>query len=336
MSDQPGGEQPTDDPFEGWVLDDEFVKGAFRTEHSAEERIERMQRIDADLRRKPDDVSTGSRRRRRRLPRWWWAVALLVALVVAVEVRDRRAGSPASSPSQAEDVFRMGGRVTSFPPPPVDLSPEPLGTPRTAPSEGGPFAFLNVQPSSDEPVAFDPCRPVTLVVDDRSAPNGSDGLLQEALDEVSTATGLRFVVEGETTEPASSSRRPVQVDRYGDRWAPVLVTWAYPDDFASLEGDVAGVGGGQAISRGDSPSVYVTGMVVLDAPGSAEMLDREDGRDQVRAILMHELGHLVGLDHVDDPSQLMSPVNSGDVVTFQSGDLAGLALLGAGNCVPEL
>jgi len=46
------------------------------------------------------------------------------------------------------------------------------------------------------------------------------------------------------------------------------------------------------------------------------------------------LGHLVGLDHVDDPTQLMHVVSP--VFDLGPGDRAGLARLGAGPCVPAL
>ncbi|MET3351312.1 UNVERIFIED_ORG: putative Zn-dependent protease [Arthrobacter sp. UYEF1] len=57
------------------------------------------------------------------------------------------------------------------------------------------------------------------------------------------------------------------------------------------------------------------------------------GLDHIRAILMQELGHVLGLDHVDDPTQLMYG-NSGQF-DFGDGDRAGLALLGTGECVPR-
>jgi hypothetical protein len=43
----------------------------------------------------------------------------------------------------------------------------------------------------------------------------------------------------------------------------------------------------------------------------------------------------VGLNHVDDPKQLMNPEGT-DVTGFADGDRAGLELLGRGPCVPQL
>ena len=59
------------------------------------------------------------------------------------------------------------------------------------------------------------------------------------------------------------------------------------------------------------------------------------GWEVARAIILHELGHLIGLDHVDDNDQLMYP-RAGDVLDFADGDLTGLSVLGAGACVPGL
>lgn len=52
--------------------------------------------------------------------------------------------------------------------------------------------------------------------------------------------------------------------------------------------------------------------------------------------MLHELGHLVGLDHVNDPTQLMYPETSGEMTDFAAGDLTGLAELGRGACFPDL
>ena len=80
----------------------------------------------------------------------------------------------------------------------------------------------------------------------------------------------------------------------------------------------------------------MTGSVTLDAPGIAELLATPNGANSAYGVITHELGHVVGLDHVDDPSQLMNPRASAAVSTLQQGDLAGLAELGTGACAPHV
>ncbi|MEO6987675.1 MAG: matrixin family metalloprotease [Aquihabitans sp.] len=339
---------PAEDPFEGWVLDDNFVKGAFRTEHSAEEHVERMQRIDADLRRMPDDGPgqtgrTGSgggrfRRLRRRVPGWVLIAVLLVIAVVAVEVYQRRSEpSPeVTSASTMPDVLVFDGQVTDWPSVPADVSPVPLGTPPAPPSGSGSHAFLQTQPGSGEPVAYDPCRPVQVVVNDLAAPAGTEGLIAQAVADVAAATGLQFEIEGVTTETLSLPRPLVQKARYGDRWAPVLITWTDPSRVAALEGNTVGVGGSQPVSATGDQLVYVSGLVALDAPDLTEILDRPQGSEVVLSVIAHELGHLVGLDHVDDPGEIMQPEGHPSVTTFGPGDRTGLARLGDGACFPDL
>ena len=50
-----------------------------------------------------------------------------------------------------------------------------------------------------------------------------------------------------------------------------------------------------------------------------------------QAIVDHEFGHVVGLDHVHDPRELMNEDNVG-LTTYGPGDREGLARLGAIDC----
>ena len=83
-------------------------------------------------------------------------------------------------------------------------------------------------------------------------------------------------------------------------------------------------------------AVYLTGTVWLDGPDLTDIASRPDGAAEARAVIQHELGHLVGLDHVDDPTQIMNPTDNPDVTDFAAGDLHGLAELGRGRCFPEI
>ncbi len=226
-----------------------------------------------------------------------------------------------------------GGPAGDRPTPGREAAPAPLGRPGAAPGTGS-HAFTEHQADGVTPVAYDPCRPVHYVVAAEGAPPDADRLVAEAVARVSAATGLQFVADGTTDETWSDHRPAYQPDRYGDRWAPVLVSWATPEQVPALDGPVAGLGGSRAHSAG-GPWVYVTGAVTLDADWTSGTLPTPWGRDAVRAVLVHELGHVLGLDHVDDPGELMSPTNEGRV-DLGPGDLTGLARLGRGVCEPGL
>ncbi|MGY2129426.1 matrixin family metalloprotease [Blastococcus sp. SYSU DS0617] len=277
----------------------------------------------------PGGTAPAPRRRRRRLARLrrWLTAAVVLAAVVAGALLLDRAGLPGSR------VAPLAGNA-GFPSPGGDAAGEPLGVPLDAPAVGGTHAFVALQPGSGRPVAYDPCRPIRYVVRPDDAPPGTEGLLEEAFSRVSAITGLQFVEEGPTDEQPSSDREPFQPDRYGDRWAPVLVSWQTERDDPELV-TAAGRAGSAWVSRPGGPRVYVTGSVTLDAADFAEILGYPGGYDIARAIVLHELGHLVGLGHIDDPSQLMYP-ETGTALDFASGDLTGLAQLGRGECVPEL
>lgn len=220
------------------------------------------------------------------------------------------------------------------PPPGVEAASAPLGVP---PGTTGSTAY--VLPESPDPaqdfIAYDPCRPIHYVVRPDSALPGGDQLIREAVTAVSAASGLRFVEDGPTSEAPSKERKAYQPDLYGRKWAPVLITWSTPEESPDLAGNVAGTGGSSSIQRQGSPYVYVSGQITLDAPDLAETLALPDGPALVRATIMHELGHVVGLGHVNDSTQLMHAENSGQL-QFGAGDRAGLALLGTGACVPQV
>jgi hypothetical protein len=225
--------------------------------------------------------------------------------------------------------------MPGWPTPGFEQAEAPLGSPVTAPGPGGAHAFRQLQDDGVRPVAYDPCRPIHYVVRPDNAPPAGAAMLAEAFARVTAVTGLQFVHDGETEEVVMPARAPFQPDRYGDRWAPVLVSWQTEAENPGLAGDIAGRGGSLAVTPPGGPSVYVTGEVTLDATAFADMLADGSGAAAARAIVLHEIGHLVGLQHVPDPTQLMHERNTG-VVDFASGDLAGLAALGQGECVSSV
>ncbi len=238
----------------------------------------------------------------------------LVALALAVGAL----GAGAVTAAQA-------GSTPSGPPVPADAARAPLGAPAGAPAGEGGFAFL-LSGDDGRPLRFDPCRPVHWVVRPDGAPPDGTQLLRRAFAELSVRTGLQFVEDGPTDEAPREDRPSWQPERYGDRWAPVLIAWSSASADPRLAAGVAAYAG--PTSADDGGPRLVTGQVVLDVD------DLAYPAGQVRPFawfaLLHELGHLVGLGHVEDPRQLMHP--EGQIAALGDGDLRGLAAAGSGPC----
>ncbi len=223
----------------------------------------------------------------------------------------------------------------------VEIDGRTVAVPRPAESDGrilpavpvtttGSHAFLHTH-ADGTPVGYDPCRPVEYVVRPDNAPDVGPQLLAEAVDVVSAASGIQLVPVGATDE-APSVDRPLIQERYGPGWAPVLVAWSDEEEVPELAGQVAGVGGSAAVPGADGEGSWLAaGRLVLDAPDITRMLERPDGYERARAIVVHELAHVLGLDHVSDRDELMHPVTSSRT-DLGPGDLEGLALVGQVAC----
>lgn len=213
----------------------------------------------------------------------------------------------------------------------------PLGTPPAVATPSDAYRFLYTQKDGVTPVAFDPCRAVHYVVRPDGAPAGGAELIAAAVARVSAATGLQFVDDGATTEAPSRTRKGMDRDRYGDRWAPVLFAWETADENPDIAADVIGEASPVPVGIGtDGHLTLVTGQVDLDAAQLGGLLTTPEGQAMAHATVIHELGHLVGLGHVNDATQVMYPQAVPGVTDYGAGDLAGLARLGAGACAPEL
>ncbi len=189
---------------------------------------------------------------------------------------------------------------------------------QTAP-DAGTKKFIMLQSDHQTPVTFDPCVPIDVEINYWNAPENGRALIEEAITEVESLTGLKFKVLGETD-------REVEFDRIFSGKQPVLISWTDRWQVPDLKGDVLGVAGAQPAVYEDW-YWYISGQVALDGKDLKGMPD-----EMARSVIMHELGHLVGLDHVDSEEELMYPMAIGRT-SFGSGDRSGLAELGAGKCI---
>ena len=119
-------------------------------------------------------------------------------------------------------------------------------------------------------------------------------------------------------------------------YPPVLLGWADAGSSDLLAGQPKAVLGMTrtawfGVQRPDGSKVAAIRSAVV-------ALDRTDalplrGSTSWKALVLHELGHVMGLAHVEDRSQLMASVLPASA-DLQAGDLAGLSRVGSGaGCV---
>jgi hypothetical protein len=222
--------------------------------------------------------------------------------------------------------------------PPTDVPRVPSGvTVEAGPgSPQGPADAWTLWETGRPGVAFrwDPCTVVRYRTHLDGAPAAMTGNVTEAVHRLASATGLRFVDMGATSYSGTFAD-PDQHSWPND--IDLLITVADEADAPGLAGNTVGYAditpGGWTTTdaRIDRAEVVLERQFVATAPtgfgttqaGSAELL-------------LHELGHAVGLGHTSVAGQVMFPtLGSGQPPQYQNGDLNGLARVGAaGGCLP--
>lgn len=196
------------------------------------------------------------------------------------------------------------------------------------------------------PARWNPCTPIRYRVNLEGAPRGAASDVDRALAQVASAGGLRFVKAGTTTVVPGSQGRDVLDDYPAD--TQLVVAFARPADprkarrsaYLSRGSDVVGVGGAfyeldPITAAGSSWHRIVQGYVVLDRtkklPTGSGAGNRTGLLGTWGQVLMHELGHVVGLDHptLSDPTQIMYPATTSKPAVWGAGDLVGLHRVGS-------
>ena len=196
------------------------------------------------------------------------------------------------------------------------------------------YRFLSLVNGSRFIARWDPCSTVGYRVNLDRADPGALGDVQEAVRRVAGATGLRFAYRG-TTSIVPGSGANLGPAYPAD--TQVVIAWARPgvsELLPRLGSRPLAMGGTQWTSgfvdpRGGRWAKAGNGFVVLDSTQHPPAGFGPAGYSPRGKLLMHELGHVVGLAHVSDPGQVMYPVITTSAAGWGSGDRAGLRVLGA-------
>ncbi len=187
------------------------------------------------------------------------------------------------------------------------------------------YSFLETV--EGQPVTYSSCLLIRVAVYPAGGPPNAEQLVREAVARMRAATGLDIVVTGAFGGQAPNwnfEAAPIYPDD------PISVSWQDGEAIAELTDHVAGLGGSRVIDGPYGSRRLVAGTIALSRDYYTMLTERGD-HGEALAVLLHEFGHVFGLDHVDSPRELMYADNS-DRTSFGAGDLEGLRLLGQGPC----
>jgi len=203
----------------------------------------------------------------------------------------------------------------------LEVDPKPVGW---KPPPGQVFDGWKM---SYDSATFHPCQRVTWFLDRSKEPPDRDSMIADvraSLDVLTAATGLRFV----EAQDADSARL---MFRWND-----LARLPWFDEKTTAYGTVTDEAKGEVVfSTTNSWTSNVWAGSGIKRIPDAEVPGRFLVADGRQTIVIHEVMHVLGFDHVDDRASIMHP-QPRNGTTFSAGDTAGLNAMYASNPCPRI
>lgn len=258
--------------------------------------------------------------------------ATVIALAIAIPV-DRLSGAAVERPSKREN------------PAPKSESPQRA----SKPAASGGYAYLLSSPNNKYPARWCAGSDIAYTIDLGQAiiaglnPDQELRRWREVFGEWSRASkgAYEFHYAGEKTleTVVSDGKREINVDAIESGTIGVTYVYGNASDAnghreyvaSAVKGRTTGNGGIQVVSRGTgdaSALVGDRGFVMIDVADALDLAP--DGLR--RTLYRHEVGHSLGLGHVERPKSLMHGTLSDSRPSLTRGDIAGIKDLASMPC----
>lgn len=198
------------------------------------------------------------------------------------------------------------------------VAPSTTTPPPVSPTSGE-FNLLIEQPGFGV-IRWDPCRPIRYLVNSELASAEQIFFMNQGIAKIEQATGIDFEYAGQTSGGH-------ELDVPAGHAADAVLVFSSRALSSQLVGNV-GVGGPVV-------NFYSSGRARMQSGGVAVDTEQMDDGNQ-HLVWVHELAHMLNLDHVADPSELMAPFLF-EQSDLGPGDREGLWTVGAAQgCLPAV
>lgn len=186
------------------------------------------------------------------------------------------------------------------------------------PPSSGPYTFLYQQNAGDTPARWNPCAAIPYSVNLAGAPPFALAEIDKAVAKVEAATGLDLVYQGQT---AAGN------DGVAPAGSKAVISFVNSSENSRIS-NVAGLGGGSYYPAWNGRPAYVAnGYVLINESYNYSQGTSSSG---LEGLLLHEIGHMVGLNHVQTTDEVMyGTMHNLPSGGYGPGDKAGLWHLGA-------